>query len=67
MNQTQQTEHQLTRRSRPVEIRYSTEYFTNALYDRYNTREEAVIAKHELVDRLRKHNFPKVAGSVEIN
>ncbi len=60
---TQQTDH----RTRPWEIRYSSEYYSNALFGTYTSREAAVEAKHALVKRLTSYGFGKVASTVELN
>lgn len=48
------------------QLRYSSEYYSNALYDTYSSFEAALRAKGTLYTQLMLAGYPKVANSLDI-
>lgn len=53
-------------RNRPYELRYSSEYFTNALYGEYPSWEAATDAKRQAIRRAVEHGNARLAASFEV-
>lgn len=49
-----------------IEIRYSTEFYSNALYGEYSSMDEARTAMQEAVLRAIAHRYVKLAKSFHI-
>lgn len=49
-----------------VEVRYSTEFYSNALYGEYNSMDEARTAMQEAVLRALAHGDVKLAKSFHL-